>query len=180
MPAKGKHREPIIDAAIRHCRQHGYAATGLNDLVQSSGAPKGSLYHYFPEGKPSIAATMREIDEGSDSPEEFVKALAETFGGWMRKSGFRDGCPITTVLLELAPDDRAVTKAGERSYAERREVIARILEGAGYTKAEASDLAILWLSALTGALIQCRVSKSARPLTLVADQLANQLPRTSE
>ena len=123
---------------------------------------------------------MREIDEETDSPEEFVKALAETFGGWMRKSGFRDGCPITTVLLELAPDDRAVTKAGERSYAERREVIARILEGAGYTKAEASDLAILWLSALTGALIQCRVSKSARPLTLVADQLANQLPRTSE
>ncbi|MFL0357737.1 TetR/AcrR family transcriptional regulator [Erythrobacter sp. GH1-10] len=189
MPAKGKHREPIIDAAIRHFRQGGYSATGLNDLVQSSGAPKGSLYHYFPQGKPSIAAaaveeaarrmatTMRDIADQSDSPEEFVKALAETFGGWMRKSGFRDGCPITTVLLELAPNDRAVTKAGERSYTDRRRVISDILETAGYTETDASDLATLWLSALTGALIECRVSRSSRPLTRVAELLASQLPK---
>lgn len=191
MPAKGKHREPIIDAAIRHFRQHGYAATGLNDLVQSSGAPKGSLYHYFPEGKPSIAAaaveeaatrmaaTMRDVAKKNESPEEFVRALAETFGGWMRKSGFRDGCPITTVLLELAPEDRAVTKAGERSYKDRRKVISDILEHAGYTQDEAFDLATLWLSALTGALIECRVSMSSRPLTRVADLLASQLPKTA-
>jgi len=33
----------------------GYACTGLNDIVDASGAPKGSLYHYFPAGKASIA-----------------------------------------------------------------------------------------------------------------------------
>ena len=28
----------------------------------------------------------------------------------------RDGCPITTVLLELAPADRAVAQAGRAAY----------------------------------------------------------------
>ena len=36
-------------------RRQGYAGTGLNDIVELSGAPKGSLYHYFPDGKASIA-----------------------------------------------------------------------------------------------------------------------------
>jgi hypothetical protein len=41
----------------------------------------------------------------------------------MRKSGFRDGCPITTVLLELAPKNRGVSEAGRQAYAARIEII---------------------------------------------------------
>ena len=33
----------------------GYAASGLNELVVDSGAPKGSIYHHFPGGKEEIA-----------------------------------------------------------------------------------------------------------------------------
>ena len=60
MPAVPKHREPITDAAVRLFRRKGYAATGLNEIVEVSGAPKGSLYHYFPEGKASIAVAAVE------------------------------------------------------------------------------------------------------------------------
>jgi len=52
MAGKAKHKQPIIDAAVRLFRQQGYAATGLNELVEASGSPKGSMYHYFPDGKP--------------------------------------------------------------------------------------------------------------------------------
>jgi len=37
---KQKHRQPIIDACVTLFRRHGYAATGLNDIVDASGAPK--------------------------------------------------------------------------------------------------------------------------------------------
>lgn len=191
MPAPGKHRQPIVDAAIRSFRQKGYPATGLNDIVRDSGAPKGSLYHYFPEGKPSIAvaaleeaaqrmaATMRDIATAADRPEDFLRGFAETLGGWMRKSGYRDGCPMTTVLLELVPEDRKVTKAGLKSYVDRLNVIQDFLKTAGYREKDASDIATLWLSALNGALIQARVYKSVKPLEAVADLLTRTLPPSS-
>jgi AcrR family transcriptional regulator len=55
LPAIPKHRQPIVNAAVTLFRRQGYSATGLNDIVDESGAPKGSLYHYFPAGKASIA-----------------------------------------------------------------------------------------------------------------------------
>jgi len=69
MPAVPKHRRPIVDAAVTLFRRQGYAGTGLNDIVDASGAPKGSLYHYFPAGKASIAIA---------AVEEAAKRVAET------------------------------------------------------------------------------------------------------
>ena len=51
-----RHRRAIVETAVRLFRKQGYAATGLNQIVEESGAPKGSLYHYFPDGKLAIAA----------------------------------------------------------------------------------------------------------------------------
>jgi TetR/AcrR family transcriptional regulator, lmrAB and yxaGH operons repressor len=51
MPAVPKHRQPIINTAVTLFRRQGYSRTGLNEIVDVSGAPKGSLYHYFPLGK---------------------------------------------------------------------------------------------------------------------------------
>ncbi len=188
MPAVGKHREPIIDAAIKHFRQQGYPGTGLNDIVRTSGAPKGSLYYYFPEGKPSIAVaaveeaglrmatTMREIADSSRSASEFVLEFSRTLGGWLKRSRFRDGCPMTTVLLELAPEDRNIVKAGRAAYRIRLAVIQAVLERDGHATAASESIACLWMSALNGALIQARVEKSTQPLETVAELLVNTLP----
>ncbi len=192
MPAVGKHREAIIDAAIRCFRRQGYPGTGLNDLVAASGAPKGSLYHFFPGGKPSIAVaaldeagrrmaeTLWDIAKRSDDPGTFIKAVAKTFGGWLKASEFRDGCPMTTVLLELAPADREISKAGQRAYAARLAVIKDVLERSGIQGPLASDIACLWMSALNGALIEARVAKSVRPIDTVAAMLAQMLPAPAE
>src|SRR5271163_3260321 len=139
MPAVPKHRQPIVDAAVTLFRRQGYAGTGLNDIVDASGAPKGSLYYYFPNGKASIAVaaveeagrrvaeTMEKLGRETHSTGELLRGHARLLSGWMRKSGFRDGCPITTVLLELAPKDRAVAEAGRKAYAARIDVIKRKL-----------------------------------------------------
>ncbi len=53
-------RDHIIDTTSQLLEQQGYFATGLNQIVQESGAPKGSLYYYFPEGKEELTAEAIE------------------------------------------------------------------------------------------------------------------------
>jgi len=56
--------------------RQGYYGTGLNEIVQQSGAPKGSLYHYFPGGKEELAAAAI-TDQG--------KRIAEYIRGELAK-----------------------------------------------------------------------------------------------
>jgi AcrR family transcriptional regulator len=187
LPAVPRHRQPIINAAVTLFRRQGFARTGLNDVVDVSGAPKGSLYHYFPLGKSSIAvaaveeagrrvvATIEELASQCSSTGELLRAHARLLAGWMQKSGFRNGCPITTVLLELAPRERAVTEAGRKAYAARLSILSRKLVEDGFAKARADTLAVLCTSALQGALIQARVERSGRPIEVTAAELARLL-----
>jgi TetR/AcrR family transcriptional regulator, lmrAB and yxaGH operons repressor len=187
MPAIAKHRQPIINTAVTLFRRQGYSRTGLNEIVDVSGAPKGSLYHYFPLGKSSIAvaavteagrrvaATLNKLVEECRSTGELLRRHAELLAGWMRSSGFRDGCPITTVLLELAPGDRDVTEAGRSAYRARVSILAEKLVADGFPRARADALAVLCTSALQGALIQSRVERSGRPLEITAAELAKLL-----
>jgi TetR/AcrR family transcriptional repressor of lmrAB and yxaGH operons len=191
MPTVPKHRQPIVNAAVRLFRQQGYAGTGLNDIVEVSGAPKGSLYHYFPDGKTSIAIaaveeagrrvaqTMLILAAETRSTADLLRAHARLLSGWMRKSGFRDGCPITTVLLELAPKDRGVSEAGRKAYATRIDIIKDKLVGDGFSPARTQRLAVLCVSTLQGALIQARVERSGAPIETAAEELARMLETIS-
>jgi TetR/AcrR family transcriptional repressor of lmrAB and yxaGH operons len=187
LPAVPRHRQPIINAALTLFRRQGFARTGLNDIVDVSGAPKGSLYHYFPLGKSSIAAaaveeagrrvvaTLEKLASECGSTGELLRAHARLLAGWMRNSGFRNGCPITTVLLELAPSERAVTDAGRKAYAARITILSRKLVEDGFAKTRADALAVLCTSSLQGALIQARVERSGRPIEVTAIELARLL-----
>jgi TetR/AcrR family transcriptional repressor of lmrAB and yxaGH operons len=191
LPRKARHRQPIIDASVTLFRRHGYSGTGLNDIVDASGAPKGSLYHYFPGGKPSIAVvaveeagrrvcgTLTELSEKVTSTGALIKAHARLLAKWMAKSGFRDGCPMTTVLLELAPEDRAVTEAGRKAYAARVAILYEKLISDGYAEQRARALATLCTSAIQGALVEARVQRSGRPIEIAANELARLLDSTT-
>ena len=48
-------REKILYTATRLFYSQGFHGTGLNQILKESGAPKGSLYHYFPNGKEQLA-----------------------------------------------------------------------------------------------------------------------------
>jgi TetR/AcrR family transcriptional repressor of lmrAB and yxaGH operons len=180
-----------VDAAVALFRQQGYAGTGVNDIVDASGAPKGSLYHYFPAGKASIAVaaveeagrrvaeTMGALANETRSTADLLRAHARLLAGWMLQSRFGDGCPITTVLLELAPRERGVAEAGRKAYAARIGVLRSKLVADGASPASAERLAVLCVSALQGALIQARAERSGTPILTTADELAKLLEATT-
>ena len=187
MSAPPRHRGAIVRAAATLFRRNGFAATGINEIAEVSGAPKGSLYHYFPDGKDQIAeaairfagaglvATLEKLEQEHDSAASMIRAYCKLLAGWMAKSGFRDGCPISTTLLGSAPQSEALTAAGREAFDSWRAVIARALVRDGLGKAEAKRLATLAVSAIEGSLILARVEASSAPIDDVAKSLASAL-----
>jgi TetR/AcrR family transcriptional repressor of lmrAB and yxaGH operons len=187
MSTPPRHRGAIVRAAATLFRRNGFAATGINEIAEVSGAPKGSLYHYFPNGKDQIAeaavrfagagvvATLEKLAQEHASAAAMIRAYCRLLAGWMAKSGFRDGCPIATTLLESAPQFADMATAGREAFAGWCAVIARALVRDGFGKAEARRLSTLAVSAIEGALILARVERSAQPIDDVAKSLADAL-----
>lgn len=185
MAAQAKHRDEIVRTAAVLFRRQGYAGTGTNQIVAVSGAPKGSLYHYFPQGKEQIAqaavehagalvrTTLARLLDQEPTPGAALRAYAVLLAGWLRESDFQDGCPITTTLLELAPVSRAVTDAGRAAFDGWTGVLAQALVSSGASGVQARRLATLAIAALEGALVLARVQQDTAPvIDAVADVAA--------
>lgn len=180
MARAAQHRENLVSAAMRLFRRQGYASSGLQQILAESGAPKGSLYHYFPGGKESLAEAaidlagerVRDMLAGHAarhaSPKPFLRAYARTMADWMEESDFRSGCPIATTLLETAPDAPAITEAGLRAVDGWIEVVAEVLARGGLGTRAARRRAQLVVAAMEGALLLARVRRSTRPILDVA------------
>src|SRR5438132_3806741 len=99
-------RDAFVAATGRLLREQGYDATGLNEIVTASGAPKGSLYFHFPGGKEelAVAAMQREgrqlraaiasIMGADDDLAAALGRLVDALARGLESSGFRNGCPI--------------------------------------------------------------------------------------
>ncbi|MDH4288076.1 MAG: TetR/AcrR family transcriptional regulator [Aquincola sp.] len=111
-PSRGR----MLEAAIDLMRGFGLAGAGINDIVRQSGAPKGSVYHFFPGGKLQIAgealavyagrveAFIDEALAGRRSNPERVRALFEAFAARAEQNDFRRSCAVGTVSLDLGDD----------------------------------------------------------------------------
>ena len=174
------HRENLVRTAMRLFRQQGYASTGLQQILADSGAPRGSLYYYFPSGKESLGEAAIELagsmirDMLADlaarhrSPKAFTQAYCKVIAGWMEESEFRSGCPIATVLLETAPASPVITAAGQHAIDSWVDVIAEVLTGEDLSKQASRTKAQLIIAAMEGALLVARVRQSTRPILDVA------------
>lgn len=189
MGKRAQHEMALLTEAAKLFRRQGYAATGTNEILAAAGAPRGSLYYYFPGGKEEIGAraieaaakrvtiTLKEIAREAADPADFVDRYVARLIGWMAKSGWRDGCPITTVLLENAPESQTITTVGRTAHERWRTVVEDLLRRHGWPEARVTATARTVLMALSGAQIHARVEASPAPLEDCAAELRHLLAR---
>jgi TetR/AcrR family transcriptional repressor of lmrAB and yxaGH operons len=183
-------RARIVTGAAQLLRRRGYAATGLNDIVVQSRAPKGSLYHYFPGGKEelaseAIAQSARVVTEtidgafarSADVP-DLLQRFAHLLARNLERSGFRDGCPVGTVTLDAAAESERIGHACAESFAGWRDAIAANLGRRGLSPRESTELAVLMLCAFEGALMMSRALRDTAPLFEIATTLSQRVPTT--
>src|SRR5690348_12205224 len=103
----------VISAALL-IRERGAHPTAIADVLEHSGAPRGSAYHYLPGGRTQLLCEA--IDYAGDyiaakitKAESGVEALDKLFGEYRRqllKSDFRAGCPVVAVSVEAGDPDK--------------------------------------------------------------------------
>src|SRR5262245_40516399 len=175
MPRRTDTRSKMIHAAAELFRQRGYHATTFSDVVRDSGAPRGSTYFHFPGGKAELAREaiamagdeMEElVDEAArhaGDPASLVRALAQIFASRFERSGYQSGCPIATMVLELAPRDEEFSADFDSVFARWRAALVTRFEPLGTAPDHAAALADLTISALEGALVLSRAARSTEP-----------------
>lgn len=167
-------RERVIEAALELFQTQGYRKTGLNQILAKSGAPKGSLYHYFPEGKEQLAcatieqathAVILELSQrviGVTSVSELVTRLFDYFVESMESSDFKKGCPIATITLEEAGENDTIRSACARAYESWLFMLTQAVGALGIT--DPASVSNQLLGSIEGALILSRAKRSISPL----------------
>lgn len=99
-------KDKILETATRLFYFQGFHGTGLNQIIKESGSPKGSLYHYFPEGKEQLA-------------EEAIVLSKRRIGAVIQHyiNGFEDvGAALNAHILAMADLFDLDNGLEERSY----------------------------------------------------------------
>jgi TetR/AcrR family transcriptional repressor of lmrAB and yxaGH operons len=177
VPRRSDARARMIRSQALLQRERGIAGTALPDVIEHSGAPRGSIYHHFPRGRSQLAeeATRFASDWITDNLERAlasgdVLAAHEAFvDDWLavlRESRFAAGCAVAAGALAGPPDDGA-RRAAADGFRRWETLLRGAFETRGMTAPRAETLAVSAISSIEGALVLSQAEGSTRPLERV-------------
>ncbi|TQS45474.1 TetR/AcrR family transcriptional regulator [Cryptosporangium phraense] len=168
MTAKGSAtRQRIVEAAAAHIREHGVAATRLDDVGLRSRTGKSQLFHYFPGGKEDLLVAVAEYEAQRvlDDQQPYLGAL-DTWEAWhawrdavvdrYRQQG--EHCPLGVLLTEVgrqSPASREITRGLLREWQEqlRRGVAGMQAGGAIRPAIDADRAAAAGVAGIQGGVV---------------------------
>jgi TetR/AcrR family transcriptional repressor of lmrAB and yxaGH operons len=176
-PAERKRRDGkalLLGGARQLLAEKGYAGMELRDVAERGKAPRGSIYHHFPEGKRQLAVEATEL-EGAEVrtlierslEDRGVRGTLARFGEIFRRRVAnhpeRMGCPVAAAAL-ARPEDPQLAAAATAAFQSWEEPIAAALRDEGVAAKRAETFAGLVVSTVEGALIRARAAGDAAPL----------------
>ena len=169
MPRPDRSRAALIDTAALLFRRQGYAATGVNQILETADVKAGSLYHHFPDGKQQLAAAV--VESAGGDIERLLRrfldsdsSVADIVDGWIDllvvqlASDGRDGCPIEPIATESVNASSQVRDASARAFAGWSAAVAERLRADGWSGGDADQTALAVIALIEGALILSRIA----------------------
>lgn len=178
---RGGTRTKMLVSASQVLCERGAAGVTIDAVLARSGAPRGSVYYHFPEGRNQIltealqyagASITAKVDDNVDrGGKVLVREFVEFWERLLTESDFQAGCPVVAVAIGSTEDELELTNEAGVILGHWRAAMARAFVADGFTEEAATSLSVMSIAALEGAIVLCRSTRSLVPLHQVGDQL---------
>jgi AcrR family transcriptional regulator len=182
----------MVQAAKQLIRQRGYNATAFSDVLEESGASRGSVYFHFPGGKTQLGIEAAEahafeqveiIDLAAGqatSAGQLIELYVDLGRDSMIASDYGRGCGIAPLVTEGATHISAeIAETARRTFAEMTDRLAFHFVAFGVERAAARVLADAAIAGVEGAMITSRALRSPTPYDSVRAVLVGHAARVS-
>lgn len=174
-------RKKMLLSAAQVMRERGAAGVTIDEVLARSGAPRGSVYYHFPDGRNQILTEALRYSGDS------ITAMIDDAAGWgarallrefvefwerlLSEGDFSAGCPV--VAAAIGSDDAEPKLSAEAGAILGRwcTALTHAFTNDGFDDADASSLAVMSIAALEGAVVLSRSTRSTDPLHQVGEQL---------
>src|ERR1700712_3262347 len=153
-------RASMVRSAASLIGSRGVSATSFSDVLADSGAPRGSIYHHFPEGKRQLAqdavrwTSDRVLAYQAAYPGDSAAGVLERFIGMWRNvvltSGGAAGCVVAGVAIDTAPDEPGLLDVVRSTFRSWIELLTGQLAATGVPVDRARAVATATLAGMEG------------------------------
>jgi TetR/AcrR family transcriptional repressor of nem operon len=181
--AKETTRNKILEVGGRIIHQKGFNNTGIQEILNEAGVPKGSFYFYFKSKEDFGLALIDEFDSmvgghlasilaiDSLSPLDRLKSFFSFFRNFFQAENCTRGCPIGNLSQELSDVNENIRKRLDESFDSIGSLIETCLheasdKGEFKNNIPISELAEYIINSWEGALLRMKVSKNISPLLI--------------
>lgn len=177
-------RDRFIKTASRLFQMQGYHATGINEILKESGAPRGSFYYHFPNGKEELALEaiklssetiqkdIKDTLEQFSNPIEAIKAQIEKIAEFITREERMQALSISLLALETYSSSEFLREACKAAFVSFGNIYVEKLIQSGFTQEKAHELSLVIQSMTEGAITISLTQKDGAPLLAVAKQIS--------
>jgi AcrR family transcriptional regulator len=169
-------RERMITSTALLIRERGAHPTAISDVLEHSGAPRGSAYHYFPGGRAQLLCEAVDFASdhiaaqiaGAATGIDVLDAVVAGFRKQLTKTDYRAGCPVVAVAVEAGDpakdENAAVLERAGAAFVRWTDLITARLVDDGIAEDPARELSVFIASAIEGAIVIARATRDVTPL----------------
>lgn len=165
----------MLSAAVELFSARGYEGVGVAELLEKSGAPRGSLYFHFPGGKQQIgsevvarvgaevAARFRGLHDSGVDLNTFIEQVFKTTAKESKMRAYAASCPMAAIATGFGNADEKLAMAVRGAFDSWEAEIRTAALARGMTEANAAIFASGMLTAMEGAFIISKAQASSTP-----------------
>jgi TetR/AcrR family transcriptional repressor of nem operon len=182
-PRRNEHiQERLLDVGVAIFAKQGYHGSGIKEIVEAAGVPKGSFYNYFSSKEEFAAAIIRHYAAGywcewsiffasgpEDDPLAALRYSFEMMIAKHKECEVKIGCVVGNLAAEISESSelcRNVMQSVISEWRERFSKYVRMAQEQGTVRSDmtAEELADIFCNAWEGSLLRMKIENSTEPL----------------
>ena len=174
-------RTKMLVSAAEVMRECGAAGVTIDAVLARSGAPRGSVYYHFPDGRTQIltealrysgdSITAMIDDAAQLGARVLLRKFVEFWERVLTDFDFAAGCPVVAAAICSDADELKLAVEAGSILGRWCAALTRAFVADGFEEADAASLAVTSVAALEGAVVVSRSTRNVEPLRQVGDQL---------